>query len=232
MPDLERAMSLLSRRWQPARRQRPSDPGLVLLRSVCHELRPPVSALTSLVNALEAHPSSSARAELARLAGEHVAHAEAVLRQAAAAAYGMTGAADPQVPFHRILPMVTAAVPAERLTVRVDRTTGEHPVHQQLVGQILINLLTNAERHGPPGGPIRLEAHAHRRGLRLTVADDGALTPDLTRSLHRRTPPAGEKGMGLWVVRRLVAAHGGAIRARNLAPRGLGVEVTLSPHRH
>jgi signal transduction histidine kinase len=225
-------MSPLSRRWHTASRRQPADPGLVLLRSVCHELRPPVSTLTSLVRALEAHPSPSAHAELARLAGEHVAHAEAVLRQAAAAAYGMSDAADPPVPFHRILPMVTAVVPAERLVLRIGRSAGEHPVHPQQAGQILINLLSNAVRHGPAGEPIRLHARTHLRGLRLTVADRGALTPELTRSLQRRTPPAGEKGLGLWVVRQLVATSGGTIRARGLAPRGLAVEVTLPRRRH
>jgi C4-dicarboxylate-specific signal transduction histidine kinase len=74
---------------------------------------------------------------------------------------------------------------------------------------------------------VRLDARTHRRGLRLTVADAGALTADLRQSLRRHTPPAGEKGLGLWVVRNLVAADGGTIRARNLAPYGLAVEVTL-----
>ncbi|GIM93640.1 sensor histidine kinase [Paractinoplanes toevensis] len=205
----------------------PADPGLLLLRSVCHELRPPMSTLTSLVQALQEHPSESARADLARLAGEHVTYAEAVLRQAAAAAYGMAGTTDPPVPFHRILPMVTAAVPVERLVVRLGRTAGDHPVHRQHAGQILINLLTNAERYGPPGEPIRLEARTHRRRLRLTVSDAGTLTAELARSLRRPVPPAGEKGLGLWVVRQLVVANGGTIRARRLAPRGVAVEVTL-----
>jgi signal transduction histidine kinase len=220
-------MSLLSRRWQTARRQRPADSGLVLLRSVCHELRPPVSTLTSLVHALEGQPSDPARAALARLAGEHLAHVEALLRQAAAAAYGMTGPAGPPVPLHRVLPAATAVVAAGRLVVRVAGTAGDRLVHPQPVGQILINLLVNAERHGPAGGLIRLTARAHRSGLRLTVADDGALTPELTRSLCRRTPPIGEQGLGLWVVRRLVAGQGGRIRARDLGPRGLAVQVTL-----
>jgi signal transduction histidine kinase len=225
-------MPRVSRRWRTGRRAPPADPGLVLLRSVCHELRPPVSTLTSLVRALETQPSESARGELARLAGAHVAHAEAVLRQAAAAAYGLTGAADPPVPLHRILPVVSAAVPAGRLAVRLDQATGDRLVHPQHVGQILINLLTNADRHGPSGEPIQLTARPHRRGLRLTVTDGGAPTSDLIRALHQRTPPTGEKGLGLWVVRHLVATHGGTIRARSLAPRGLAVEVTLAPPRH
>jgi K+-sensing histidine kinase KdpD len=221
-------MSRLSRRWRSGHRPPSADPGLVLLRSVCHELRPPVSTLTSLVHALETQPSESARGELARLAGEHVAYAEAVLRQAAATAYGMTRPADPPVPLHRILPVVSAAVPAGRLVVRLGRATGDRLVHPQHTGQILINLLTNADRHGPLGGPIQLAARTHRRGLRLTVTDGGALTPDLERALRQRTPPAGEKGLGLWVVRHLVATHGGTVRARSLTPHGLSIEVTLT----
>jgi signal transduction histidine kinase len=194
-------------------------------------LRPPVSTLQSLMRALETQPSETTRTELARLAGEHVAYAEAVLREAAATAYGLSGTADPPVALHRILPMVSAAVSAERLVIRIGRKAAEQPVHPQHVGQILTNLLTNAERHSPPGAPIRLEARTHRRGLRLTVADGGTVNAALTRSLQRRTPPAGEKGLGLWVVRQLVAESGGTVRARKLSPHGLAVEVTLPRHR-
>jgi signal transduction histidine kinase len=219
-------MRRLSRRPDGGR-HRPADPGLLLLRSVCHELRPPVSTLKSLVRALEEHPSDVRRAELARLATEHAAYAEAVLRQAAAAAYGLAEHGAPAVPLDEVLAMVTVTVPEQRLVVRVGSGTGRRLVHPQHVRQMLINLLTNADRHGPAGGTIRLDARRHRRGIRLTVADGGRLTADLSHSLTRRTPPAGEKGLGLWVVRHLVTTHGGQIRARSLTPRGVAVEVTL-----
>jgi signal transduction histidine kinase len=190
-----------------------------------------VSTLNSLVRAIEDQPSGARRAELAQLAAEHAAHAEAVLRQAAAAAYGLADPAEPALPLHRILPVVTASVPAERLIVRISGSSGNRLVHSQRVRQILINLLRNADRHGPPGGPIRLEVSKHRRGLRLTVADEGNLTPELALALRRRTPPPGQTGLGLWVVRQLVAAHGGSLRARSLAPRGVAVEVTLPQRR-
>jgi signal transduction histidine kinase len=204
----------------------------MLLRSVCHELRPPVSTFHSLVRAIEDQPSGARRAELAQLAVEHAAHAEAVLRQAAAAAYGLSDPAEPALPLHRILPVIAATVPPERLFVRISGFSGNRLVHSQRVRQILINLLRNADRHGPAGGAIRLDVRNHRRGLRLTVGDEGNLTPALALALRRRTPPPGEKGLGLWVVRQLVAAHGGSVRARSLTPRGVAVEVTLpSPHR-
>jgi signal transduction histidine kinase len=216
-------MRRLSRRSDLGRGQTP-DPGLLLLRSVCHELRPPVATLKSLVRALEEHPSDL---RLARLATEHAAYAEAVLQQAAAAAYGLTDDVAHAVPLHEVLAVVATTVPEQRLVVRVDGGTGRRLVHPHHTRQVLINLLTNADRHGPAGGTIRLDARRHRRGVRLTVADGGRLTADLSHSLSRRTPPAGEKGLGLWVVRHLVSTHGGHVRARSLNPRGVAVEVTL-----
>ena len=205
------------------------DPALLLLRSVCHELRPPVATLTSLVRALESQPSDARRGELARLAGEHASHAEEVLRQAAAAAAGLAEPVDTVVPLHRIVPAVAAAVPAERLTVSVSPAAGRCLVPARHSRQILLNLLTNAVRHSP--GRIQLTAGVSLRRLRLTVADEGGLTEDLLRALHRHTPPPGTQGLGLWLVRHLVSSQGGSLRARELAPCGAALQVSLPRRR-
>src|SRR5690349_20578129 len=145
------------------RRPQPPDPALLLLRSVCHELRPPVATLTSLVRALENQPSESRRSELARLAGEHASHAEAVLRHAAAVAAGLAEPADTMVALHRVVPVGAAAVPAERLTVSVTGGAGRCLVPARHTRQILVNLLTNAARYSP--GEIRLDAAVSPRRL-------------------------------------------------------------------
>ena len=62
------------------------DRALLALRGVCHELRPSMATLSALVKALEQQPSSARRSELAELAVEHAAHAQEVLREAAAVA--------------------------------------------------------------------------------------------------------------------------------------------------
>jgi signal transduction histidine kinase len=215
-----------------ALRRRPaSDPALLLLRSVCHELRPPMSTLASLLRALERQPSDARRNELARLAAEHAAHAEAVLEHAAAAAQGLAGPAEPAQPLHRILPMVTHTMPAARLAVSATPAALDCPVLPQHTKQILINLLSNAARHGPPDGTVRLRAWLRRRRLHLTITDQGAPTDDLTAALRRRTPPPGTQGLGLWVVRHLVAVDGGSLRARSRHPEGLEMEVSLPPQR-
>ncbi|MEV4639910.1 ATP-binding protein [Actinoplanes sp. NPDC049548] len=211
------------------RREPPTDPALVLLRSFCHELRPPVATLTSLVRALEHQQTEGRREELAQLAAAHVSHAEAVLQQAAAAAQGLAGPADNHQPLHRVLPSVAATVPRERLDVEVSAAAARCVVAPRHTRQILLNLLDNAERYSP--GAIRLSARTGWRRLRLTVSDEGSFTLDLARSLRRRTPPQGTKGLGLWVVRHLVAAQGGVIRARPLTPRGVAIEVCLPRRR-
>jgi signal transduction histidine kinase len=207
------------------RKDPPPDPALVLLRSVCHELRPPVVTLGSLVRALESQPSELRRGELAQLAAEYAAHAEAVLQQAAAAAAGLSEATDADVPLHRVLPVVAAAVPTDRLAVSVSPGAARSLVSGRPTRQILLNLLSNAARYSP--GQIRLTAAVRRRRLRLTVADQGGWNDDLRRALRRRTPPAGTKGLGLWVVRHLVDAQGGALRGRPLSPRGVALEIDL-----
>jgi signal transduction histidine kinase len=205
------------------------DPALLLLRSVCHELRPPVATLSSLVRALESQQSEVRRGELAQLAGEYASHAEAVLRQAAAAAAGLSEPADTAVPLHRVLPVAAATVPTERLAVSVSPGAARCLVSGRQTRQILLNLLSNAARYSP--GEIHLTAAVRRRRLRLTVADQGGWNDDLRRALRRRTPPAGTKGLGLWVVRHLVDAQGGTLRARSLSPRGVALEISLPRRR-
>jgi signal transduction histidine kinase len=225
MPDPEPLMRrMMFRRRQP-------DTGLLLLRSVCHELRPPMATLSSLVRALEAQPDGERHDELARLAAEHASHAAAVLEQAAAAASGLAESADRPLPLHQVLPIAAGTVPGDRLRVTVSPAAARCPVAPRHTRQILINLLSNATRYSPGDGLIRLGARVVRRRLRLTVADQGFLTPDLTLALARRTPPVDNKGLGLWLTRHLVAAHGGTLRARPLSPRGLVMEVTL-PRAH
>ena len=41
-----------------------------------------------------------------------------------------------------------------------------------------------------------------------------------------------DKGLGLWLVRHLVATHGGHLRAHALRTGGLVMEVVLPRHRH
>lgn len=112
--------------------------------------------------------------------------------------------------------------------VRADRTRIE---------QVVTNLVTNALKYTPPGGAIEvaLEAHAGTGEAVLTVRDNGVgIAPDLMPRLFdifvqgkvSLDHAQGGLGIGLSLVRSLVALHGGTIDADS-AGTGHGSVFTL-----
>jgi signal transduction histidine kinase len=122
-----------------------------------------------------------------------------------------------------------------RLTGAAD---GPVPVYAdpRELSRALSNLVTNAIRHTPEGGPVRVAATAETGGVLITVADgcggipeaDLARVFDLAwRATAARTPDAdGGAGLGLTIVRGIVEAHSGEVRVVN-AGAGCSFEVRL-----
>lgn len=210
--------------------RKPAEPvGELLLRSVCHELRPPIATLSSLARAMETQTCPDRRAEMARLAADYASHALSVIAEADAVVSGRSDRSAESVPLARLLPGVTAVAPAGRLSTLVSPAAARWPVHLQHTRQILINLVGNAVRYSP--GAIRVGARQRAGRLRLTVADEGRWNPRLARALHRDTPPPDDNGLGLWVVRHLTALHGGRVGGRPGRGGGVVVEVVLPRYR-
>ena len=92
------------------------------------------------------------------------------------------------------------------------------PLDAALMEQVLINLLTNAQRHAP-GREVELRAWSEPDWLFLEVADRGPGVPEAFREQifdkFFRLPGAGEGGVGLGlaICRAILQAHGGEIRA-------------------
>jgi signal transduction histidine kinase len=109
--------------------------------------------------------------------------------------------------------------------------------------QVLTNLLENAIKYTGPTARIRIHAAAgtgalptSRNAIALTLEDDGPGVPDdaVERLFDRffRVRQAGEpsrpgSGIGLTVVRGLVDAMGGRVRASRGSLGGLAIEMTL-----
>lgn len=109
------------------------------------------------------------------------------------------------------------------VTVQAD---GPMPViwadHDRLE-QVLVNLLTNAVRHNPPGTRVRVSvATADAGRIVLSVDDDGPGLPEAVRgapfdsATSWRSPTAGA-GLGLSITRGIVEAHGGTIDVHSAA---------------
>ncbi len=85
------------------------------------------------------------------------------------------------------------------------------------VEQILTNLLINAARYGA-GKPVRVEVEAEGEQARLRVSDGGIgiAEKDQARIFERFERASSEHhygglGLGLWLTRQIVQAHGGSI---------------------
>lgn len=109
-------------------------------------------------------------------------------------------------------------------TVEVD------PERAQLV---LANLLTNAIRHSPAGQVVSLNASNSAGEVRIAVTDRGPGIPAEYRQAvfdrFFRLPGArdGGAGLGLFIARELVEAHGGAIGVDSEPGRGSSFWFTL-----
>ncbi len=82
--------------------------------------------------------------------------------------------------------------------------------------QAVINLLTNAIRHGPRGDTIEVVVHPGRTKVEVRVTDHGpGISPRQAQQLFRpyvtSQAESGGKGLGLYIVRRVAELHGGSV---------------------
>jgi len=117
-------------------------------------------------------------------------------------------------------------VPAEPV-----RVNGDEPQLRRL----LLNLLTNARVHTPPGTTVSVALGVEGADAVLSVSDDGpgipeALQPNLferfTRGDDSRSRATGSTGLGLAIVRAVTTAHGGRVTVRS-EPGATTFRVTL-----
>jgi len=88
------------------------------------------------------------------------------------------------------------------------------------VGQVLANLVGNALKYAADGSPVVVGAWVERGWLAVTVDDEGVGIPEpdrvlVTEPFHRawnvRESRIPGTGLGLFICRRLVEAHGGEL---------------------
>jgi two-component system sensor histidine kinase MprB len=102
--------------------------------------------------------------------------------------------------------------------------------HAERLKTAVRNLLDNAAKFGPPGGPVEVRLQAGE----LTVRDHGPGIPpgDLPRVFDRFYRAASARGvpgsgLGLSIVRQVAAGHGGTVRAEQAAGGGTLVRFRL-----
>jgi signal transduction histidine kinase len=143
-------------------------------------------------------------------------------------------AVDPAVAVHRALTGFEPAAEEKRLTLSAE-VPGEPPVVETdpvRLQQILVNLLSNAVRHSPPGGRIAVTVRTDAAAVDFEVRDEGPGIPEdalerIFEPFERFDPSSGlGTGLGLPVSRRLAEVLRGRLSVSN-AP-GKGAVFTLS----
>lgn len=106
------------------------------------------------------------------------------------------------------------------------------------VAQVLDNLLANAVKYSPEGGEIAVRVEANEDGARVSVSDTGiGILPEALPRLFERfyRAPGGIAtdrkglGLGLYISKALIEAHGGRITVESVVGEGSTFTFTL-PH--
>lgn len=207
---------------------------VTLKRMLAHELRTPLAAIVATLHTLSLPSLPPEKNEDMRLRAlrqaEHLAEmVEDVLHLADPHEAAVRRAPQQWVDVAEIVDEVALLVETEpgvtTLAVDVPAEVALHTVPGR-VRQILVNLVVNAAKYGPPDGVVEIAAERLADAVRFEVRDRGPGIPveaveALFRPFRRGARAAGTAGLGLglYLVRNLVRSLGGTI---DLLPRAGG----------
>jgi two-component system, OmpR family, sensor histidine kinase ChvG len=104
------------------------------------------------------------------------------------------------------------------------------------LGQVLRNILDNALSFSPPGGTIKISLVRERGMAHISIQDEGPGIPaenveDIFKRFYSERPASEDfgkhSGLGLAISKQIAEAHGGTLRAENIAPHGARFHLTL-----
>jgi signal transduction histidine kinase len=103
---------------------------------------------------------------------------------------------------------------------------------EALLARAIENLLRNARDAAGPAGRVHASARSNAQEVEIAVADNGPGMPESERARIRpfHTNKAGGFGLGLALVKKIVALHGGVVTLEQEQPRGLRARIRLPSH--
>jgi signal transduction histidine kinase len=207
-----------------------------------HELRTPLSVMRTEVDVTLSDPAADPE-ELRRMAEVVRAatyRADALIAGLLVLARSQAGVPGPVVPVDlgELVGPALAAVrgEADERSLRVTVHAAPAPVQGDpaLLERVVGNLVENAVRHNVRGGWVEFRTGVEAGGCELWVASSGVPVPpgrveELFEPFHRGVDRAsgGGSGLGLSIVRAVVSAHRGSVRAEPVEGGGLAVTVRL-----
>lgn len=122
----------------------------------------------------------------------------------------------------------------ERLVLRIPHNLPAVSANPEHLEQILMNLLSNACKFSPAESKITMQARKNVDEILISVVDQGrGIAPEDRSRLFQRfaqtkhLPSPGGVGLGLYITRLLVEAHGGRIWIESKLGHGSSFNFTL-----
>ena len=225
-----------------------NDARAELLATVSHELRTPLNAIIGYAEILMGRGNlvllerRESYAQIIHQSGEHMLGVVNTLLDLSAIEAGHYGLAFEPVAMSGLVreSCAVVALRAEQagvsLVVDLPDDLPEIIADRRACRQMLLNLLSNAVKFTPHGGEVRVEARrdgdcvalsVHDTGIGVAQEDLARLGVPFYRGAARSRPEEKGSGLGLSVVRGLVALHRGSIRIGSTPGDGTVVRLTL-----
>ncbi|MCK4600002.1 HAMP domain-containing protein [Candidatus Bipolaricaulota bacterium] len=216
-----------------------------MIADVSHELRTPISVVRTGLEGLRDGLLEPTPENFAALHNKILLTARLVsdLQQLALADAGQLSIKKDACDLGELVEQIRATIEVELEDMGIDLVIdlpADLPAvaaDSQRVEQVLLNLLSNAERYTPEEGSIRISARVLAGGkVRVSICDSGPGLSDedlvhifdrFYRADKSRTRESGGAGLGLAIAKALVEAHGGRIWAENAPAGGACFHFTL-----
>ncbi len=239
--DLAAAFNQMSDRLARAERLRRQ-----MTADIAHELRTPLSVIQGNVEALQdgVFPLTADSLEPIRAKTNLLTRLVEDLRQLTLAETGQLPLDKTPTDLAALVQRTLADFQAVAESKQIRLQTSPSPdlplvnVDPQRIEQVLVNLLSNALRHTPVGGKIRVDVGRENGRIRLAVSDNGpGLSAEEAVNVFERfyrvdpgrtrEENGGGSGLGLAVARSIVEAHSGQIGVASAPGQGAAFWFTL-----
>jgi signal transduction histidine kinase len=211
---------------------------------VAHDLRNPLAAMKVAVEVLSSTDSSTPerQSQVTGMIARQIDILTRMLSDLLDAARGEAGEfsivprpCDARDLATQAVQLFAGASPLHELRVDLPDTALPVRCDALRLGQVLNNLISNAIKYSPQGGPVTVAARRKGERIEIEVSDNGPGIPaeERTRIFEpfRRIESSAASipgvGIGLSVARRIVEAHGGEITLRSDTARGSTFVISL-----
>jgi signal transduction histidine kinase/GAF domain-containing protein len=217
-----------------------------LLRAISHDLRTPLSVVYTHAQLLRRDPGNAAKvvdraAAIAKCCQRMDAMIRDVVDAMRLAGAGLAFTGGPvrlDALAREVLEGLAGTLDVGRVRLEIGEEVPEvrgDPAHLE---RVLVNLVSNALKYSAPSSPVEVVVRTESGEVVLLVRDRGVgIAPeDLARVFERYYRVEGSRrpeglGLGLFITRRLVEAHGGRIEVESGLGAGTTFRVVFPPLR-